>query len=191
MTDLMNRDHALDARTSTCSVNLIQARPQLARSFAETRTTSSDLTDLLPETADFTLHLGIVPGTRTSGGAPLDILVLGEAASTTPTARVRLIGMLESDRTEKGRTRRTDHMVAVVEDSPRFEAAREIADLGEERLGALSHAWSAYNHQRMASFRVVASTNAAEAVRLIDQCSVRDLSEPAAPSMRLMRPDKA
>jgi inorganic pyrophosphatase len=191
MADLARLDHALDEETSTCSVSLIQARPMPTRSFAETRMTSSDLTALLPKSANFTLHLGLVPATRTRSGAPLDILVLGEAPPSEPLVRVRLIGVLESDRTEKGRTHRTDHVVAVVEGSPLFKATREIADLGDERLDALSQAWSAYNRQRMASFQVVASTNAAEAVRLIDQCRVREGSEPAARSMIFTRGDNA
>ena len=174
MCELASLTHALDERTLTCNVVMVPALPKPWRSFAEMRTISSNLTPLLPKTADFTLHLGVVPATRANSGAPLEILVIGDPAPSLPVARVRLIGVLESDRTEKGRTRRTDHIVGMVDGSRQFMAAREIADLGKERLDALSKAWSAHNHQRVASFQVVASTGAAEALRLVKDYIVRD-----------------
>ena len=188
MCDLTRLDHALDARTLTLSVVVAQARARPSRSFAETRRIASTLTTWLPADAGFALELGFVPSTRSETGAPLDILVLGDAPPSEPVARVRLIGVLEADHTEKGRTRRRDYAVAVVEGSSQFAAVRDLGDLDAARLLALTRAWSTYNDLRAASFQVVATAGAAHAARMIDQFNDRDAN---ASALTFDRPETA
>jgi inorganic pyrophosphatase len=180
MCDLTRLHHGLDTRTSTLKVVLAQARAKPSRSFADSRMITSTLTPWLPADAGFTLDLGLVPSTRSDSGAPLDILVLGDAPPTEPVASARLIGVLEADHTEKGRTRRRDHAVAVREGSTVFAQVRDIGDLDAGQLLALTRAWSTYNGLRAASFQIVATAGAAQAVRLVDRCSDPSAAPPQA-----------
>ena len=63
----------------------------------------------------FPLSFGFVPGTRGEDGDPLDILILSEEVlpmrSLVP---VQLIGAIEAEQTEKGKTVRNDRLLAKV-----------------------------------------------------------------------------
>src|SRR5436190_11771989 len=59
----------------------------------------------LPRGASFPYDFGFIPGTRGEDGDPLDVLVLTDEPSFPGClARVRLIGVIEAEQTEKGKT---------------------------------------------------------------------------------------
>ncbi|MDR3510305.1 MAG: hypothetical protein P4L73_01605 [Caulobacteraceae bacterium] len=127
----------------------------------------ADLGRWLPEGAAFSLRLGVLPLADRQGG--VGVLVLADREAKPAVIGVRLIGMLEADHTERGATLRNDHLVAVAQNASLFETIREISELDEDMLRALTDAWIAYNVERCASFQVVAARGAAHAVALVEQ----------------------
>jgi inorganic pyrophosphatase len=72
------------------------------------------LKGVLPAGAVFPFDFGLVPSTRAEDGDPLDVLVLMDApvfpGCVVPS---RLVGVIEAERTEDGKTERNDRVLAV------------------------------------------------------------------------------
>src|SRR5919107_916909 len=69
---------------------------------------------VLPVGAFFPFDFGYIPNTRGGDGDPLDVLVLmDEPAFVGCLIPSRLIGVIEADQTEGGRTLRNDRLIAV------------------------------------------------------------------------------
>jgi len=72
------------------------------------------LKGVLPAGAVFPFDFGFVPSTRAEDGDPLDVLVLMDApvfpGCVVPS---RLVGVIEAERTEDGKTERNDRVLAV------------------------------------------------------------------------------
>jgi inorganic pyrophosphatase len=171
MGDWLRGEHALDRDCATVAVVAARGEAKSARSFCGQGQNESELGGWLSLDAGFVLDLGSALSTRAERGAPLDVLVLGAERLSGRATLVRLIGVLEADETQKGRTCRCDHAVAVSVTANLFERVRDITDLSAEQLSALIKAWSAYKGLQAASFQVVAAAGAAEALRLIERFS--------------------
>src|SRR5215210_6607135 len=69
---------------------------------------------VLPAGAVFPFDFGFVPATRGGDGDPLDVLVLmDEPAFVGCLVPARLIGVIEAEQTEEGKTTRNDRLIAV------------------------------------------------------------------------------
>lgn len=129
-----------------------------------------ELTGLLPEGMSFPLDFGFVPGTLAEDGDPIDILVLGdEPAAVGAVLTARLIGVIEAEQTEQGKTVRNDRLVAVAEVSRLFAPVKRIEDLGEDFMTQLTRFWVNYNALKDKRFEVLAVRDAARALELIEQ----------------------
>ena len=74
------------------------------------------LSKVLPLGASFPFDFGFIPSTRGEDGDPLDVLVLlDEPAFPGCVVPARLIGILEAEQTQGGKTIRNDRLVAVIE----------------------------------------------------------------------------
>jgi inorganic pyrophosphatase len=74
------------------------------------------LSKVLPLGASFPFDFGFVPSTRGEDGDPVDVLVLlDEPSFPGCIVPARLIGILEAEQTQEGKTIRNDRLVAVVE----------------------------------------------------------------------------
>src|SRR3989440_1956062 len=70
----------------------------------------------------FPFDFGFVPSTEGEDGDPLDVLVLmDEPAFCGCLVRCRLIGVIEAEQTEKGKTERNDRLIAVASKSRNHE----------------------------------------------------------------------
>jgi inorganic pyrophosphatase len=71
------------------------------------------LDGVLPAGAVFPFDFGFVPSTIGDDGDPLDVLVLMDAAAFTGCiVASRLIGVIEAEQTENGKTFRNDRLIA-------------------------------------------------------------------------------
>src|SRR3954467_1673205 len=69
---------------------------------------------VLPAGAVFPFDFGFAPGTKGGDGDPLDVLVLmDEPAFVGCLAPSRLLGIIEAEQTEDGKTTRNDRLIAV------------------------------------------------------------------------------
>src|SRR5262245_39465179 len=74
------------------------------------------LSKVLPQGASFPFDFGFVPSTEADDGDPIDVLLIADEPTFVGCiVPSRLIGVLEAEQTEKGKTIRNDRLVAVVE----------------------------------------------------------------------------
>jgi inorganic pyrophosphatase len=129
---------------------------------------SYTIAHVLPPGMVFPFDFGSVPGTLADDGDPLDALILLE----TPTfagclVPVRLIGVLEANQTQKGRTMRNDRLIGVSEESRSYREILRLNDVPEQLLRSIEHFFVTYNEQRGRRFRVIGRFSPMRARRLV------------------------
>jgi inorganic pyrophosphatase len=168
MSNLIAIDHQLDARACTCRVIIETPRGGRGKYAYDAQTDAFALKRMLPDSMTFPLDFGFVPSTLAQDGDPLDILVLNdEPTAVGALVAVRLIGVMEAEQVESGRTFRNDRILAVAAVSHQFERVRTVEHLGEAFLRNLTHFWVTYVALRGATFRVISIGNCNKATRLI------------------------
>src|SRR5262249_30782823 len=132
------------------------------------------LSKVLPQGACFPFDFGFVPSTAADDGDPLDVLLVAdEPVFTGCVVPARLIGVLEAEQTEKGKTIRNDRLIAVVETAynpPRYRALEEV----ESRLlDEIEHFFTAYNRAEGREFRPLGRGGPDRASELLKQAMDR------------------
>ena len=126
------------------------------------------LSGVLPAGAVFPYDFGFVPETRGGDGDPLDVLVLLDAPAfvgcVVPT---RLVGVIEAEQTEKGRTERNDRLIGVPTESRNQKGVRSLEDLPENLLAEIEHFFVSYNAIKGKRFEPRARRGAARARRIV------------------------
>jgi len=108
---------------------------------------------VLPAGASFPFNFGFVPGTLGEDGDPLDVLVLMEdAAFVGCLVPSRLIGVIEAEQTEEGKTIRNDRLVAVAAESRDHHEVRSLSQISANLVGAIEHFFVSYNELRQKCF---------------------------------------
>jgi inorganic pyrophosphatase len=112
------------------------------------------LASVLPAGAVFPYDFGFLPSTLGDDGDPVDVLVLmEEPAAVGCLIPVRLLGVIEAEQTEKGKTERNDRLIAAAVKSHRFEKAKSLDDLGGNLAEELEHFFVSYNRIRGVEFK--------------------------------------
>jgi inorganic pyrophosphatase len=123
---------------------------------------------VLPPGTVFPYDFGSIPSTRAPDGDPVDVLILMEAATFAGClVPVRLIGALEAEQTQEGKTNRNDRLIGVAEKSRRFASMRELADISRRELAAIELFFVSYNEERGRRFRVLRRVGPARARGLV------------------------
>jgi inorganic pyrophosphatase len=112
------------------------------------------LSKVLPLGATFPFNFGFVPSTRGADGDPLDALVLmDEPAFPGCVVSTRLIGAIEAQQTERGKTIRNDRFVTVVDTPYNPATVHSLGALGRRRLDEIEHFFVAYNEAEGRRFK--------------------------------------
>lgn len=123
----------------------------------------------LPAGMVFPYDFGFVPQTEGGDGDPLDVLVLmDEPAFPGCALLVRLLGVIESEQTEKDKTERNDRLIAVAETSHLFSHLQSLDDIPKQALTEIQEFFSNYHRLQGKQSRTLALKNAAEARKLIE-----------------------
>jgi len=113
------------------------------------------LKGVLPAGAVFPFDFGFVPSTRAPDGDPIDVLVLMDApvfpGCVVPS---RLVGVIEADQTENGKTERNDRLLAVAANSAAHRSIRELRDLSADLVTQIEHFFKSYNENKGKRFEV-------------------------------------
>lgn len=128
----------------------------------------------LPAGMAFPFDFGFVPGTIGGDGDPLDVLVLIEEA-TFPgcVLLVRLLGAMEVEQTERGKTMRNDRLIAAAEVSQLFARAQSIDDLPRQLRSEIDEFFTNYHRLQGKESHTLRWTKPAGAQRLIDEARKR------------------
>jgi inorganic pyrophosphatase len=121
--------------------------------------------------ASFPFDFGFVPSTLGGDGDPLDVLVLmDEPAFTGCLVRVRLVGVVEAEQTERdGETTRNDRLIGVAAKSHLHNRVRALESLGPDLLDEIEHFFVSYNQIKDKEFRPLGRFGPARALKLVEE----------------------
>jgi inorganic pyrophosphatase len=126
------------------------------------------LSKVLPVGIAFPYDFGFIPSTRAEDGDPLDVLVLGEEAMFPGClVTVRLVGVIQAEQTEHGKTFRNDRLMGAIETSVNRPAIQTLADLRTEHLDEIEYFFMAYNHLEGRHFKPIGRHGPALAEQLL------------------------
>jgi inorganic pyrophosphatase len=126
---------------------------------------------VLPSGAVFPFDFGFVPSTVGGDGDPLDVLVLmDEPAFAGCLVRVRLVGVIEAEQTERdGETTRNDRLVGVAAKSRLHARVRTLESLGANLLEEIEHFFVSYNQVKGKEFKPLGRHGPAHALKLVEE----------------------
>lgn len=126
---------------------------------------------VLPAGASFPFDFGFVPSTLGGDGDPLDVLVLmDEPAFTGCLVRVRLLGAIEAEQTERdGETTRNDRLIGVAAESRLHKGVRTLNALGDALLDEIEHFFVSYNDFKGKRFNPLGRFGPRKAAALVEE----------------------
>lgn len=154
------------------NVNVIIDTPKGCRSkFAfDMKREAYVLKSVLPHGAVFPFDFGSISGTVAEDGDPVDALVLmDEPAFCGCLIESRLVGVIEAEQSESGKTERNDRLIAVAAKSPTHAEIKSLADLSPALLKEIEHFFISYNQERGKKFRPLARRGPKRAERLVKE----------------------
>jgi inorganic pyrophosphatase len=123
---------------------------------------------VLPMGMCFPHDFGSIPGTAADDGDPLDVMVLVETPSFAGCLmKVHLIGVIEAEQTEKGKTVRNDRLIAVGETPVNKPAIAHIKDLPKTEMDELEQFFINYNRVHGREFKIRGRRGPKSAARLL------------------------
>jgi inorganic pyrophosphatase len=127
-----------------------------------------ELSGILPAGAVFPYDFGFIPNTRGGDGDPLDVLVLmDEPAFSGCLVRCRLLGVIEAEQTEKGKTGRNDRLIAVAAKSRTNHDLQSLTDLNAKFLDEIEHFFISYNEVKGKKFKPLGRSGPERARKLV------------------------
>ena len=128
------------------------------------------LKTVLPHGAVFPFDFGSIPGTVAADGDPLDVLVLmDEPAFVGCLVKARLLGVIEAEQTEDGKTERNDRLIAVAAESHTHSSLKSLQKMDPTLIREIEHFFVSYNNVRGKHFKVKRRKGSAVAKRLIEK----------------------
>jgi inorganic pyrophosphatase len=128
------------------------------------------LSKVLPQGLSFPYDFGFLPSTRGEDGDPVDVLLLmDEPAFPGCVVPARLIGVLEAEQTEGGKTIRNDRLVAVVETPYNPAEFQSLEEVSAQRLDEIEHFFVSYNQMEGRQFKPLARRGADDAQELLGE----------------------
>ncbi|MEY2498346.1 MAG: inorganic pyrophosphatase, partial [Verrucomicrobiota bacterium] len=133
-----------------------------------------ELSGMLPAGAVFPYDFGFIPNTRGGDGDPLDVLVLmDEPAFTGCLVHSRILGVIEAEQTEKGKTERNDRLIAVASKSRTQADLKSISDLNSKMLDEIEHFFISYNEAKGKKFKPLGRYGPERARKLVQRSKRR------------------
>ena len=101
---------------------------------------------------------------------PLDVLILmDEAAFAGCLVAARLIGVIEADQTEDGKTVRNDRLIAVADKCHLFRDVRSLKELNENMVDEIEHFFVSYNEMAGKQFKPIGRHGPSHAKELVEE----------------------
>jgi inorganic pyrophosphatase len=169
MTDLSTLSPQLDPKKCTCRA--IIETPKGCRNKFDYDPDSGlfMLGGLLPEGMMFPFDFGFIPSTLGEDGDPLDILVLMDApAHVGCLIEVRIIGIIEAEQSEDGKTESNDRLLGVAIHSYDHEDLESLDAVSKTLLDQLEAFFISYNKQRGKKFKVTGTGGPKKAIKFLN-----------------------
>jgi inorganic pyrophosphatase len=168
MSDLTNLSNGLDAAKGICRAIIETPKGSRNKFDYDPESNLFMLGGLLPEGMMFPFDFGFIPSSLGEDGDPLDIMVLMDApAHPGCIIEVRLIGIIEAEQTEKGKTDVNDRLLGVAVHSYDHEHLDTIDDVSKTLLSQVEAFFVSYNKQRGKRFRITGTGGPKKAVKAL------------------------
>jgi inorganic pyrophosphatase len=170
MDDLTALPNNLDAKNYTCRAIIETPKGSRNKFDYDPESNLFQLSALLPEGMMFPFDFGFIPSTLGEDGDPLDILVLMDApAHPGCLIDVRLIGVIEGEQTQDGKTESNDRLLGVTVHNVTHEKTHSIKDVPPTHIAQIGEFFVNYNKQRGKKFRVKGTGGPNKAVKFLKQ----------------------
>src|SRR6266567_1813399 len=168
MDNLINLPNQLDAKTCQCKAIIETPKGSRNKFDYDPDSNLFMLGGLLPEGMMFPFDFGFIPSTLGDDGDPLDILVLMDApAHVGCLIDVRLIGMINAEQTEDGKTEANARLLGVAIHSYDHEDLKSIDEVSKTLLNQLEAFFVGYNRQRGKKFKVTGTGGPKKAIAFL------------------------
>jgi len=123
---------------------------------------------LLPVGLAFPFDFGFIPRTKAEDGDPLDVVVLTDQPGYPGLVTgIKLLGSIEAEQTEEGKTFRNDRLLARAVESASFASLETIDDVAPKLMDEIEEFFKFYNRLRGKTFRVLRRSGRDAAEKLI------------------------
>jgi inorganic pyrophosphatase len=164
--------HLLNKKNATCRAIIETPKGRRNKFDYEPELESFCLGGLLPEGMSFPFDFGFIPSTTAEDGDPLDVMVLmDEPAHVGCVLDVRLIGIIEAQQTDDGKTVENDRLIAVAVHSYSHENIQNISELNKSLLSQVEEFFISYNKSRGKRFKVTGLHGPGKAVKRVEKAS--------------------
>jgi inorganic pyrophosphatase len=124
---------------------------------------------LLPEGMAFPFDFGFIPSTLGEDGDPVDVMVLmDEPAHVGCLLDIRIIGVVEADQIEDGKSTRNDRLFGVALHSYAHENVSSLDEVNKSMLDQVEEFFIAYNKSRGKKFKVKGRHGPKRAAALVE-----------------------
>jgi inorganic pyrophosphatase len=135
------------------------------------------LSKVLPQGMYFPYDFGFIPSTRGEDGDAADVLLLADEPTFTGcVVPARLIGVLEAEQTEGGKTIRNDRLIAVVETPYNPAEYLSLDEVSSQRLDEIEHFFIAYNQMEGRQFKPLGRQGPDRAQKLLAKAGDKEES---------------
>jgi inorganic pyrophosphatase len=126
------------------------------------------LSGVLPQGMMFPHAFGFIPRTKAADGDPEDVLViLDEPVFPGCIVPSRLLGVIEAEQTEDGKTERNDRLIAVSASSRELSDVESLSELNPVVIKEIEKFFVNYNEERGKKFKVLARKGPQQAMKLL------------------------
>jgi inorganic pyrophosphatase len=168
--DLSALPHLLDQKTCECRAIVETPKGRRNKFDYDPKIQAFTLGGLLAEGLSFPFDFGFVPSTLAEDGDPVDVMILmDEPAHVGCVLEVRIIGVIEADQTDAGKTVANHRLVAVAVHSYNHQQIKSISEVNKSIIEQVEDFFVAYNKSRGKKFRVLGIHGAKRAIKLLRQ----------------------
>ena len=155
MPDLTSFPHQLDSKTLQCRAIIETPKGRRNKFDYDPESGLFELGGLLPEGMMFPFDFGFIPSTLGDDGDPLDVMVLmDEPAHVGCLLHVRVIGVIEAEQTQDGKTETNCRLLTVSIHSYSHENVTSLKEMGPTVLNRLEEFFISYNKLHGKKFKV-------------------------------------
>jgi inorganic pyrophosphatase len=126
------------------------------------------LSGILPQGMMFPHAFGFIPRTKAADGDPEDVLVIMDLPVFTGcVVPSRLLGVIEAEQTEDGKTTRNDRLIAVAANSKDHSDLTSLRDLNDNTLTEIEQFFVNYNKEKGKKFKILGRKGPQAAMKLL------------------------
>src|SRR5579863_1111901 len=168
--DLSSLPHLLDKKTCECRAVVETPKGRRNKFDYDPKIQSFTLGGLLAEGLSFPFDFGFIPSTLADDGDPLDVMILmDEPAHVGCVLDVRVIGVMEAEQTDNGKTVPNNRLFAVAVHSYSHQHIKSVSDVNKSIIEQVEEFFITYNKSRQKKFRVLGIHGPKRGIKLLQQ----------------------